>query len=220
MRRIFRFFSLAILTFAITSASAQDDNTEALPNFLFPKFVNAIVKFKSGESKKAVINYNIIDEELVFLQENVYMTLDDTQTIDTLFVNDRKFVPFKVGFYEVFPATPACLFIQHKATAEPQGTPNAYGTTSQSGNGRYARQVYGASGLINLKLPDNFKISDASLYWLKKDSSMYKFTNKKQFLKIFKEKEKELTQFIDINNIDFKRSDDVIRLIDYLNELK
>ena len=50
--------------------------------------------------------------------------------------------------------------------------------------------------------------------------TMEKFSNKRQFLKLFKNKEKEINQFADSNNIDFTKTGDVIRLVNYCKELQ
>ena len=223
MRKIMRFakgilYSVILVSIAL-SATAQEDSAKNLPNFLLPEFTKCIIKFKSGAMQTGVVNYNIIDEEFVFQQENNYMVLADPSVIDTVFVNDRKFIPFKTGFYELIFTGPVSLFIQHKSNAEPRGAPNAYGTTSQSSNSAYQRQIYGASGIINLKIPDNFKIVDDSNYWISKGGSMDKFTNKRQFLKICKTKQKELTEFIESKNINFKKFEDVVKLVDYYSGL-
>ena len=48
---------------------------------------------------------------------------------------------------------------------------------------------------------------------------MEKFSTKRQFLKIFKDKEKELTKFIDDKNIKFREVNDIVTLFNYCNEL-
>lgn len=212
----------ALILFVNIPVHAQSDtisSTKNLPNFLFPDFEQAVVKLKSGQVNRASVNYNIVDQEMVFQQDNNYMVLDDPQTVDTLFVGSRIFVPVKSFFYELVMTGPATLFIQHKSEAEPLGTPTAYGVRSQSASGVYHKQFYGPTGSINLKMPDGFKLTDMTEYWARKDGAMGSFTNRRQFLKIFKDKSKELGTFIDQNNINFKSINDLVKLFNYCNEL-
>lgn len=215
MKRIKHFFCITILAFAAISADAQSDSATDLPNFLFPRFTRCTIKFKSGDSKTGIINYNIIDEEVVFLEGDKYMVLDNPSAIDTIYMDNRKFIPFKAAFYEVVLTGTVSLFIQHKSIIEDMGTPTGYGATTKTSNSQYVRQVYGPIGSSNLSIPDNLKITDNTTYWVRKDSSMEKFINKRQFLKIFKDKEKELNKFIDSNSSNFKKPDDVVRLCNY-----
>jgi len=218
-------FGKEILCFAMAAsfalpAMAQADSAQNLPNFLLPSFTKSIVKLKSGSLKSAVINYNVVDQEMVFLQNDVYMVLDDPQQIDTIYISSRKFIPFKKGFYEVIESGgPVSLFIQHKIIADPPGTTTGYGVTSQTATPSYIRQIYGPMGSVDLRLPEGYKLTDATEYLFNKDNIPEKCSSKRQFLKIFRTKEKELNEFINTNNINFKRLSDLIRLINYCNEL-
>ena len=107
------------------------------------------------------------------------------------------------------------LFIQYKSIVEDTGVPTAYGASTKTNDTRYTKQIYGPIGSLNLSVPDNLKLTDKTIYWVGKDSSLEKFNTKRQFLKIFKVKEKELNQFIDSNNIDFKKPGDIIKVCNY-----
>jgi hypothetical protein len=209
----------AILITAATSTNAQTDEAKNLPNFLLPEFTQAVVKFKSGQSRSAVLNYNLVDQEMVFRQDNNYMVLDTQQSVDTIFVSNRSFVQFDKYFYELVLAGPVSFYIQHKANVEALGTPTGYGATTQTTTAGYQRQVYGHAGTVNLKIPDEFKIVGATDYWVKKDGQMEKVTTKRMFLKVFKDKEKELSKFIDANSTSFKNISDMVKLLNYTNEL-
>jgi hypothetical protein len=111
------------------------------------------------------------------------------------------------------------LFIQHKSYVEFEGYPTLYGAKSQTTAPSYVRQIYGATGAIDLKIPAGYKVVDDSQYWIRKDNKMNVFKTKRQFLKIFPDKENELNQFINKNKTDFKNADHVIKLINYCNEL-
>jgi hypothetical protein len=197
----------------------QSDSLVNLPNLLIPKFTRSIVKLKSGEVKTAILNYNTVEEEMVFMQKRLFMVLDEPQLIDTIFMANRTFVPFEKGFYELVIKAPVTLFIQHKSYVEFEGYPTLYGAKSQTTAPSYVRQIYGANGAIDLKIPKGYKVVDDSKYWVRKDNTMKVFETKRQFLKIFSDKENELNQFITKTHIDFKKAEDIVKLVNYCNEL-
>ena len=215
MKKIIQFFFLVIIATASIPVNAQSDSAINLPNFLLPRFTKSTIKFKSGSNKTATLNYNIIDQEMVFMQPDAYMVLENPELIDTIYIENRKFVPFKKEFYELLLDGPVSLFIQHKTNAEIAGTETGYGATAKTLGPSSFKQVYGPRGSIDLRIPDEYKLTDDTYYWLRRNTVMEKFSNKRQFLKLFKNKEKEINQFIDHNNIDFKKTDDVIRLVQY-----
>jgi len=212
---------LCLILFAsfLIPASAQGDSSKNLPNFLLSEFTKGIVKLKSGQTNTAVLNYNIVDQEMVFLQSDRYMVLDNPQLVDTIYLANRTFVPFKTGFNELVMTGPATLFIQHRSEVVPVGATTGYGVTSQTTGPSYVRQVYGPTGSVNFNLPEGFKLNDKTDYWAGRDNSMERFSNKRQFLKIFKDKSKELDQFIGSKHIDFKNLSDLVKLFNYCNEI-
>jgi hypothetical protein len=221
MKRILWFTGLVVLMATALPAAAQMDSAVNLPNFLLPNFTRSIIKFKAGgENKTAMLNYNVVDEEMVFMQPDNYMVLNNPEVIDTIYMAGRKFIPVKKAFYEVLISGSSPLFMQYKTNTESLGTPTGYGATSKTQGNTYVRQVYGPVGSVDLKIPDDVKLTEDNYYWVTTDNSMEKFATKRQFLKIFKDKEKELNEFIDHNNISFKKVYDVVRLVLYYAKLK
>jgi|WetSurMetagenome_2_1015567.scaffolds.fasta_scaffold00006_17 hypothetical protein len=220
MRYHLKKISLAvILTVIFSGLNAQPDTLKNRPNLLLPKFTKSIVKMKSGERKVAILNYNLVDQEMVFMQKDKYWVLNDPQLVDTVYMANRVFVPFEKGFYELAVSAPSMLFIQHKSYTEELGMPTGYGARSQTTAPSYVKTIYGGNGAINLEIPANYKIVDDTEYWIRLAGSMQGFKNKRQFLKIFPEKEKELSQFISKNMIDFTNAENVKKLVLYCNEI-
>jgi hypothetical protein len=208
-----------LFSVAFTEINAQTDSLKNLPNLLLPAFAKSIVKMKSGEKKIAILNYNLVDQEMVFMQKDQYWVLDNPHLIDTVYMANRTFIPFEKGFYELAVPGPVTLFIQHKAYAESLGVPTGYGARSQTTGFNYVKTIYGGNGAINLKIPENYKVVDDTEYWIRKDGVMQKFDNKRQFLKMFADKEKELDQFMSRNKVSFENYQSVIKLVQYCNEI-
>jgi hypothetical protein len=216
LKQLILSFVFFLLSFQL---SAQTDSLVNLPNLLLPRFTKSIVKLKSGETKTAVLNYNKVDQQMVFMQQKQPMILDNPQLIDTIFMANRTFVPFEKGFYELLVVAPIKLFRQNKSYVEFEGSPTLYGAKSQTTSPSGVSQIYASSGPINLKVPQGYKVVDDSQFWVHSENGMKIFDTKREFLKIFPEKEKELSQFISKYKISFEKSDDVIRLINYTNEI-
>jgi len=209
--------ALLAMLFIPAGLNAQADSLVNLPNLLLPRFTNSLVKMKSGEKRRAVLNYNLIDQEMVFMQRGQFYVLDDPQLIDTVYMANRTFVPLEKGFYELAVTGPATLFIQHKAYAESLGVPTAFGARSQTTSYNYVKMIFGGNGAINLKFPDEFTIADDTEYWIRKDGVMVSFKSQRQFLKIFPEKKKEIDRYISENQVDFKNKQSIINLVQYCN---
>ncbi|NSW93968.1 MAG: hypothetical protein HPY62_04565 [Bacteroidales bacterium] len=213
-----------IFTFIFTSFSpavyGQDEEDLSYLQYLYPEFTNSVVLLKNGQTQKAMMNYNMATEKMVYIKDNVYYDLLSYEITDTIYINNSKFVPVGKVFYELVVKGPVTLFIEHSASLLPPAKPGAYGTKTETSSVTMV-STYGSSGgkLYNLKLPSDYKIILKPVYWIRKDYRMYSFVNAGQFLKIFPDKKSQLKEFIKINKTKFDKRDDVVKLINYCNSI-
>jgi hypothetical protein len=201
-----------------TGASSQTGTSVKLPQFLFPEFSAGKVKLKTG-SQSVSLNYNTIDEEMIFSQRGSYMALTNLSDIDTVIIQARKFVPVGKPFYEVVVSKDIPFFIQHKSKYASEGTATAYGMTSQVNERTNATTMKSAGQIRTLEMPDNVKVVPETIYWVRVNNEMKKFTSERQLLKIFAEKEDDLKKFIKGSSIDISDREDLIKLGVYCNEI-
>jgi hypothetical protein len=208
--------ALFLLTYYLTDApaKAQDDST----HYVLPEFVVGSVKLKDGRTDSAIMNYNKLTEEMIFVKDGVLLAIDSLETIDTVNIDSRIFVPHQKIFYELLVKGPVSLFIQHKCNLLIAGNPSGYGGTTETGASKNISFLPSAGRAYKLKLPDGYHITDATQHWIRKDNKFYKANTTSQITKVFPEKEKEIKQFIKVNKLDLKKSDDMIKLIVKCNE--
>ncbi len=174
---------------------------------------------KTGESHNAVLNYNTVTENMVWEKDSKLLDLTNMESVDTIFLQNRKFVPFNKVFYEVLVNAPISLFIQHKSDLVPSGSPSGYGGTSQTASIKNLSSVSLNSGTYNLEMPPDYTINPSSVYWIRKSDTMFSFLNKRQFLKIFGGENDEIEKFIKQNRLKTENRDDLIKLVNYCNEV-
>jgi hypothetical protein len=213
------FISLTMMAFVLPLAAQNIDTLQNLPNLLFPKFAKGVVKLKNGKTYSAILNYELVEQEMVFLQRKLTIVLDEPQLVDTVYLNNKRFVPFTKGFFELAVSAPITLFIQHKSYVESAGTPIGYGAMSQTTPPSYVRQLFETRGAISLKVPDAYKVVKDNEYWIRRAGEMSNFSSKREFLKIFPDNKNDLEKFISRNRIDFTEPKDVTKLVLYCNEI-
>jgi hypothetical protein len=219
-RKIFIF--LIILHFCNNQQiNAQNDSIANLPQYLFPEFTNCTIRLKTGVTITAVMNYNTLTEQMTFYQNGTLMDLNKPETVDTIFLQNTKFIFFENMFYEVLVKAPVALFIQHKSDLTSTGNPAAYGTTSQTVGPTSVSKLYSNNNrTYNLKLPENSKVTPSPVYWIRINNVMNSFQTERQFLKNFPTKKDEIKRFIDQSKIKINRMEDLIKLINYCNTLR
>lgn len=211
---------VACIVTVMKPAAAQNLETDNLENLVFPRFQQSVVTLKTGQSYSAVLNYEKTEQQMVLIRNNQLFLFKDHQAVDTVYMDDRVFVPAETGFYEVLVSGPATLFMQHKARLDNTGATLAYGTKTSTAGVTHISKIFSQDGAINLKIPENFKVVDDSDFFLRVDGQILKVLNKKQFLKLFPGKSDKLEEFIKANDTDFKSADDLAGLVEYCNGLQ
>jgi len=209
---------LFIISFYIP-LNSQTNSDGTSPQFLFPDFYMSKVRMKNGQSQSVNLNYNTISEKMVYEKEGKLYDMVNSMMVDTVFLQNCKFVPVGNVFYEVLLVAPVSLFVQYKGELLSPGAPAGYGGTSQVSNTKMMTSVDLSSGHYNLKLPADFKVKVDAIYWIRKGNDTYSFVNERQFLKIFPDKESQFKQFIKQNRIRIDKLPDLVKLIEYCNEL-
>lgn len=193
------------------------DNTAS--HYLFPVFSKGVVVMKSG-NMDAKLNYNTVTEEMVFEQEGQNMAIGNIESIDTVIIQNRKFVPVGKVFYELLVNGQVTLYFQHKGKlVETKTNSPALGASSETASNVSYSTLLTTSGIYGLKLPADYTVIDMSTYRLMVNGKLSTFSNKKQLLKILPDQSTLLDKFISDNKLDINKLDQLIKLIDYCNEL-
>jgi len=215
IQNILRILATGLLTGFPVMLSGQISSNGTMPQYLFPEFSKCEVRMKNGEIQSTVMNYNTVTERMVFSRDNRYYDLTNLELVDTVYLNDSKFVPAGKIFYEVLLSGPIDLFIQNKGDLMPAGKPVGYGGTSQLANSKYLSTIKLSSGEFNLELPADYTVKPASVCWIRKGNEMLSFTNEKQYLKLFPDKAEGIKEYIKKNRLKFDNYEDLIQVVRY-----
>lgn len=193
------------------------DKQNPLPQFLFPSFSKGIIIMKDGRKLSATLNYNIIDEEMIFQQGQQYMALDKPEEIDTVCLQNRKFVYIDKAFYEVVAEGKTDIYMQHKGKYVQEASNTAYGMKSPTNQNINLTTIKSVNQVRVLEIPENVTVSSTTVYWIMRDGELSKFNNQNQLLKLFSGSEEKIKEFIKTNNIDIKTREGLMNLGNFLN---
>jgi hypothetical protein len=198
----------------------QESNTNPLPQFLFPGFSKGIIQMKDGRKLTATLNYNIVDEEMIFQQGNQYMVLDKPEEIDTVYLRNGRFIYIEKTFYEFVAKGTSSFYIQHKGKYTQVASNTAYGMKSPTNATINVTSAQGGNQVRHLDVPENVTVAPATVYWVKNNGEMKKFTNQNQLAKLFPGNEDKIKEFIKVNNIDIKSKEGLMNLGNFINSIK
>jgi hypothetical protein len=199
---------------------SQEANTNPLPQFLFTGFSKGIVQMEDGRKLMATLNYNMVDEEMIFQQGSQYMVLDKPEEIDTVYIQNRRFVYIEKVFYESVAKGTSNFFIQHKAKYVQEASNTAYGMKSPTNQNINVTTFKAGNQVRVLEMPDNVTVSSTPIYWVKISGEMKKFANQSQLLKLFPGNEDRIKEFIKVNNVDLKSREGLMNTGNFINSLE
>ncbi len=211
------FSSLFIVFVSVTFAIGQNKD-KAITHYLFPEFYTGKVLMKTGNIEESRLNYNSLTEEMIFETKGRYLALANVRLIDTVYIQNRKFIPAGKVFYEVPVNVKMPLLIKHTCSVIPPGKPSAYGGTSETTSVTIINMLFQSGRAYDLKLPDDYKINASTDFYLKAENNYVRINKVKQVIKCFPEKEREIIEFVKLHKTDFDNKEDLIDLIIFCNK--
>ena len=181
---------------------------------MFEEFTNGQVLMKNRSVVNTALNYDWIDQEINYYNNDEQMILTGLEMIDTVYIADCKFIPYGNVFLEAVPVADKYLFINWKMDVKNKGKEGPMGTTSHS----ISSQKIDLSNQRGQGIErSDIYVYDASFnntYYIRVDNKFKTFNSEKSFLKLFPaEKSEDIKSYIKTKGIDFKKPSDVIDLI-------
>lgn len=172
---------------------------------------------KTGIDKEVMLNYNSLTEEMIFENNGTRLALANPEYVDTIYISDKKFITAGKTYYEVLEGLRIPLLARHLCSLIPPGKDSGYGGTSETSAIKTTSSVYASGKVYDLKLPDDYKVLPYVEFVLKIDNDYVRIFNANQVIKCFPEKKEAVKEFVKKNKTDFKKEEDVRRLIAFCN---
>ena len=211
-------FAFFLLIGTVLNVNAQGNSDRPLPQFLFPVFADGVIIMKDASKSEARLNYNMVEEAMISEKDGVYWRSQNPALIDTIYLQNRKFVPVDNAFYEILATGEATFFLENKSNYVSVGEDIGYGAKSHSIDHTELTRFETWSSVATVELPKNVTISKASVNWVRRNGSMQRFNSEKQLLKMFPEKKIQISDYIDKQKINLKVREDLIKLGNFCNE--
>lgn len=206
-----------ILIFKAVAIFSQT-NLMPVAHYVFPEFRKGVVLMKNGNENEAVLNYNSITEEMIFETRGTKLALVEVESIDTVYIGVRKFIPKDNAFLEVLLKSKYSLYVAYNCKLKDPGKPSGYGTTSQTSAITTYSKFFTNGRVYDMKLPEGYETQSSIEYWLDKDGKLEKFISIRQLSKLFDEKQSEFKAYLKKNDVDYDNQTSVVDLIRYLQE--
>ncbi|MFY9153037.1 MAG: hypothetical protein WAO52_13555 [Prolixibacteraceae bacterium] len=210
-------FLLCLLSSIIVFGQCQVKMVQ-LSHYLFPEFEKGIVLMKSGDQKVALLNYNELTSEMIFDNNGTKLAFSQTELVDTIYIQDRKFVLLDKKFVELIYKSKCELFADYKCSIVDPGKPSGYGGTSQTAATTTFSSFYTSGQVYNMKLPEGTETKSSVEYWLRIDGNLNKFVSLRQMYQSFPDKKELIKNYRKTHNPDYDNLGSIIEMIKFLEK--
>ncbi len=206
-------FCIPLFNFAQTAS----DTSIRRQSMIFEQFVEGKVLLKSGAISEAPLNYLSTDQSILFTKEGVMYTLTELNSIDTIYISGRRFVPINNLVYEVvYDSGKVALVVTYNSRLKPLiATVDHTGSSKQSINvvSNTVSDVY-----LTRLYKGNYAVEIVKHYWLKNYTKVSRANRLKDFLNTFKESSHPaIINFEKTNHINYSVESDMIKLLKFCN---
>lgn len=204
---------LILLLFYIPLALIAQDVEERA--FLLDKFEKGKVIYKKGGTSSSDFNYDIINEEVLFTDDNSeYLKLLNPSIVATVVIGDRHFEHIRNGLlYEKIEAGDDFLYVRWKSRVISEGKTGLYGTKATSAATQSITAGTNAYSTAEFKVVDNRKLVSDNRYYLKQKNKFKEFNSFKALAKLFKENQGAILEYVNSEKLDFQKIDDVKKAV-------
>lgn len=204
---------LFMLAYSVKSPAQEDTLKQA--GYVYDHFISGIVLLKNGNRESAPLNYDANQQAIAFQQDKQFMTLTNVDDVDTVYIESAKFIPVKGLFYQLLnePSSSSILLASYYCKPHPVTASVDHNGTSTQNKNVVSSNV--SDAYLNRRYKGDFYMDFQKEYWLKIKGAFFRVTNEKQIRKTFPEKSDNIHAFVEQNKIDFKKEDDLLRLIQY-----
>ena len=180
--------------------------------YLFADFVEGSVLMKSGSTEKARLNYNTNNQEIGFMKDGQYMELTSVETIDTVYINGKKFLPYHEKFYLVLTTStdmPLLALIYNKPV--PQSVSIEHSGLDKRNSATVSNNVTNAYSNHNFR--SYSELTYHKKFFLLKGNLLLKANSQQEIINIYSDKKDLIKNFIKENKTNFSEEKDVIALL-------
>jgi len=205
---------LALFILCSTAAISQPEQRSVqITHYVLDTFYNGTILMKSGQMQEYLLNYNTLTNEMIFERAGQRLAIAEPEDVDTVYINNRKFVYVNKKFFEVLATTPVPLFIEYVGSIIKTGSEIGYGMSSSTTGSNGVSSIINGGKMYDLHLPYEYKVKVKKQYWLRKGYNYYKANNTKHIIEVFPDKERLIRDLIKKNKTDFSKPEDITALV-------
>jgi hypothetical protein len=206
------------------TVKSGEDMKQSIPDsikFLYPQFTTGLVYFKDGKISKAQLNYNLLFEEMQFIDTSKdTLAIANEATIKFIAIDSDSFYYDKAYLQTVMNATSIKLAKRESLKIADVQKISAYDQPSSTSSINTINRIYTTLGqTAQLNGRANIVFVKQTSYYIGDKYDHFLPATKKNVIKMFGRKENEIENFVNQNKITFNNEEDLKKLVSFLQNI-
>jgi len=195
------------------------DNFPPLVRYMYPQFVEGQVVLNNNQISTAMINYNMLQDEIDFIQDNDTTTIVMKRDLKYVIAESDTFVYMPTGYMKLIYDQKLKVYCRDKINLKDILKRDGMGAVNRSaGISSFSDNEY--RGLpYDLVVQEDYVFKREASYLIATPRGTLEPFKKNTILVLFRYHRTEINRYIKANKINFDKQEDVIKLAKYISTL-
>lgn len=194
------------------------DNFPPSMRYLYPEFVQGKIILKNNQALACMINYNMLQDEIEFLQNNDTLAIVKKKDLKYIIADNDTFT-YNSGYMKFISGQELKIYCQGKFYLKDILKIGAMGTVNRSAGIESNSSMVNGAFSYDLAVSEDYVYKREVSYYITTSSGILTQLKKQNILNNFSNHKADIQKYLKNNKIDFQKQEDVIKLAGYLSAL-
>lgn len=209
--------SIVFLLFWISLVNFNHIQAQSKRIMLFEEYGDGKVILKNKQEVVTKLNYDTANKKMMYLKDGVPMILMNDEQVDSVYIDNRRFISLHGLYLEVVAIDTKEVFIDWSIKERYKGNRGAYGQVTQN-KVESINTAYWTNSEYKKQLVEVRELENSNNYWFFINDKPIKCKSIKDLIKVFPDRKNDILAFVNEKGIDFKNASDAVELIGYCLE--
>jgi hypothetical protein len=186
--------------------------------YRYPEFTPGQIFFKNGSVNSTRINYNLLMDEMEFIQGRDTLAFIKKKEIKQIVVAQDTFF-FDNGYLEQIKGGSLKVGLRKRIILKEILSQDSYGTASTGSSTNSYGALPSEGNFYKLAANKNMVFQKTMEYYFATPTSGFVQFRKKSVLQLYPEKSVAIKAYLKSNNVDFDSREDILKLVEFLKTL-
>ena len=194
------------------------DNFPPSMRYLYPEFVQGKIVLKNDKSSSCMVNYNMLQDEIEFLQDNDTLSIVKKKDLKYIIADNDTFI-YNSGYVKFVSGQDLKIYCKDKFYLKEILKRDGMGAVNRSAAIESNSSMGNQTVSYDLAVSEDYVYRREISYYIITSNGSIEQLKKQDILNLFSNHKSNIQKYLKDNKIDFQKQEDVVKLAGYLSAL-